>query len=125
MQTIISSILAVLLAICTCHVFAAPSAPSTETRKVTKQDLYVFARILQPLRNLVADANELEAVIAKELPNKVGELAKRQSAWDLDYGWGGGRFGKRGDAKKRYDMYGFGGGRFGRDVDHVNMDAHH
>ena len=52
-------------------------------------------------------------------------LAKRQPAWDLDYGWGGGRFGKRSEGRptrgggKQYDMYNF-GGRFGRDVSHVD-----
>ena len=37
----------------------------------------------------------------------------------LDYGWGGGRFGKRSADKKRFDLYGS-AGRFGRDVDHVD-----
>lgn len=40
---------------------------------------------------------------------------KRQGSWSLDYGLGGGRFGKRG-----YADYGLGGGRYGRDVDHVD-----
>ncbi len=42
----------------------------------------------------------------------------------MDYGWGGGRFGKRSgqEAPKRYDMYG-NYGRFGRDVDHVDADG--
>lgn len=124
MNTLIASMLAVLLAACTLHVSAAPSP--TSSQKASKQELYILAKILQPLRQLVNDATELEAVIVKELPNaKISEAVKRQSAWDLDYGWGGGRFGKRGEAKKRYDMYGFGGGRFGRDVDHVDVDGHH
>ena len=38
----------------------------------------------------------------------------------LDYGWGGGRFGKRSaDDKKRYESY-IAERRFGRDVDHVD-----
>jgi len=125
MQKIICSVLAVILAVCAVHAIAAPSQTADAGSKTAKQEVYILARILQPLRQVVANAKELEEVI-KELHSKVGgDMSKRQSAWDLDYGWGGGRFGKRGDAKKRYDMYGFGGGRFGRDVDHVDVDAHH
>ncbi len=54
------------------------------------------------------------------------EVHKRQQQWEaMDYGWGGGRFGKRAGADavpKRYDMYGS-YGRFGRDDDHVDPDA--
>jgi len=39
-----------------------------------------------------------------------GEEQKREAAWDMDYGWGGGRFGKR------MDSLGI-AGRFGRSVD--------
>ena len=46
-------------------------------------------------------------------------LLLQQGAWDMDYGWGGGRFGKRAPSK-RYDMYGI-GGRFGRDVSRVQQ----
>lgn len=49
----------------------------------------------------------------------ISGMDKRQGRWDLDYGLGGGRFGKRG-----YDDYVLGGGRFGRDVDHVRDIDH-
>lgn len=52
---------------------------------------------------------------------------KRQGSWDLDYGLGGGRFGKRAGklpprVRRPADYFSLGGmgGRFGRDVDHVN-----
>jgi len=38
------------------------------------------------------------------------ETRKREAAWDMDYGWGGGRFGKR------MDSLGM-AGRFGRSVE--------
>nr|AXN93480.1 cholecystokinin [Mizuhopecten yessoensis] len=48
----------------------------------------------------------------------ISGIDKRQGRWDLDYGLGGGRFGKR-----EYDDYRLGGGRFGRDLNHVrDMD---
>jgi len=37
------------------------------------------------------------------------DAIKREAAWDMDYGWGGGRFGKR------MDSLGI-AGRFGRSV---------
>ena len=46
-------------------------------------------------------------------PGSDNDMKKRQGAWDMDYGWGGGRFGKRADMLD----YGWGGGRFGKRAD--------
>lgn len=44
-------------------------------------------------------------------------VIKRESSLDMDYGWGGGRFGKR------MDSLGI-AGRFGRSVDRIQPGKH-
>ena len=65
--------------------------------------------------------------IRVRVPNKRYRLTFPMSEWSiitcfvgdmLDYGWGGGRFGKRSP-----DMYAAFERRFGRDVDHVDPSA--
>ena len=98
---------------------AAPS--SAGDAAPSKQETLFLARLLRPVRELANQASQIEAIIEDAVSK--GMPTKRQGAgWDMDYGWGGGRFGKRAEAKKRYDMYGM-GGRFGRDVDHIDTDA--
>ena len=91
--------------------------------------LMFLAKLLTPLRELSKRAGQLEGLIsdaAQDDSQLAAELHKRQQQWEvMDYGWGGGRFGKRAmgqEAPKRYDMYG-NYGRFGRDVDHVDSDG--
>ena len=105
MNNLVSGLIA-FLALC---VLCAMSAPA-------KRDDDQEA-LLQNLRSL---ADTMESLVDR-LDSGVN-LAKRQGAWDMDYGWGGGRFGKRTSGSnsqqggaKRYDMYGL-TGRFGRDV---------
>ena len=93
------------------------------------QRLLFLAKLLTPLRELSKRAGQLEGLIsdaAQDDSRLAAELHKRQQQWEvMDYGWGGGRFGKRAmgqEAPKRYDMYG-NYGRFGRDVDHVDADG--
>ena len=93
------------------------------------QRLLFLAKLLTPLRELSKRAGQLEGLIsdaAQDDSQLAAELHKRQQQWEvMDYGWGGGRFGKRAmgqEAPKRYDMYG-NYGRFGRDVDHVDADG--
>jgi hypothetical protein len=52
-------------------------------------------------------------------------VEEKRSKWEMERGWGGGRFGKRqqwASSGRNYDMYGM-GGRFGRNVDRV-LAAH-
>ena len=68
--------------------------------------------------------NTFKSIVENVKKHTLQELAKRQgSAYAMDYGLGGGRWGKRSDsAHKRFDLYGLPGGRFGRDVDHVDPE---
>ena len=101
-------------------VWAAAAPSDTSDTASSKQEALFLARLLRPVRGLAKQASQLEAIL-DDAASKV-TLSKRQGAgWDMDYGWGGGRFGKRSQDKKPYDMYGM-GGRFGRDVDHVDSD---
>ena len=111
------SIAVVVLAVCAC---VTQAAPATVVRESMKGEIVFLAKILGPLRQLPNKLEDIEAIIERAATDKdfVMEVAKRQGgAWDMDYGWGGGRFGKR-DSDKRYDSFGL-GGRFGRSVDHV------
>ena len=103
---------------------AVPAKKSDDSQR-----LLFLAKLLTPLRELSKRAGQLEGLIsdaAQDDSQLAAELHKRQQQWEvMDYGWGGGRFGKRAmgqEAPKRYDMYG-NYGRFGRDVDHVDADG--
>ena len=131
-----------------CMVTAAPSGSamkddidtvSTEEQLLTNKELMFLLELVAPLKRLSQDADYIQKLVERmahmngdheKVENLVGEIYKRQGQWDMDYGWGGGRFGKRGggsDGKassKRYDMYGM-SGRFGRDLDHVSAVLKH
>ena len=111
----------VLLALCAvCLAWAAAAPAATNHARPSKDEALFISRLVAPMRDLANRASEIEALLEEVASNGVPE--KRQGGWDMDYGWGGGRFGKRAEAKKRYDMYGM-GGRFGRDVDHIDTDT--
>ena len=104
---------------------ALVTAASADTvdKRPSKEQLVLY-RLVSSIQNLAQEADDLQAFIEKAAGElDLGELAKRQ-AWEMDYGWGGGRFGKRSDGKKRYDAYGM-AGRFGRDTAHVKSDNQH
>lgn len=72
----------------------------------------VLAKILQDSKQITDLIRLLSHQRAVQEGSQEGEQEKRdnQAAWDMDYGWGGGRFGKR------MDSLGI-AGRFGRSVD--------
>ena len=112
--TLLLSLTVSALAILT-SALAAPSGQKEDA--LADEESLIFAKLLGPVRELAERAGALEILLEKAAQGDDAaftELAKRQGAWDMDYGWGGGRFGKRGHGK-RYDMYGM-SGRFGRDV---------
>lgn len=90
----------------------------------TDDELLVLARLLAPIRELSERAGALESLVEKAAggDDSLFTEMKRQGAWDQDYGWGGGRFGKRTNHGKRYDMYGM-SGRFGRDVSRASRNS--
>lgn len=111
---------------------AVPAKKSERAAAVDNRQLLFLAKLLTPLKELSKRAGQLEGLISDAAEGDTelaAELHKRQQQWEvMDYGWGGGRFGKRApavgqEAPKRYDMYG-NYGRFGRDVDHVDADGH-
>ena len=104
------------------------AVPAKKSQQDSHQ-LMFLAKLLTPLKELSKRAGQLEELISdatQDAPELAAELHKRQQQWEvMDYGWGGGRFGKRAmgqEAPKRYDMYG-NYGRFGRDTDHVDPDG--
>ncbi len=109
---------------------AVPAKKTTESEPESDQNLMFLAKLLHPLRELARRASQLEGLVSAAMEKDsdfAAELHKRQQQWEaMDYGWGGGRFGKRAGGAdavpKRYDMYGS-YGRFGRDVDHVDPDS--
>lgn len=112
---------AIVLALCA-HLSEGTSSSAIESDSV-KGEIYILAKLLGPIRQLTNRLEDIEAIIERAATDHefAMEVAKRQGgAWDMDYGWGGGRFGKR-DSNKRYDAFGL-GGRFGRSVDHVDVE---
>lgn len=100
-----------------CVVTAATSSQEEEEadKEVRKQELFLLAKLLHPSKLRQSNRASLalnDLDLEKGLGNKE-EMKKRQGAWDMDYGWGGGRFGKRADMLD----YGWGGGRFGKRAD--------
>lgn len=105
-------------------VFSSTSAsagvvdPPTKTQSVVR-----LSRVMDEIRRLsdlgrLLDLKVQQAVIGdgrgSPMMPDLGSLEqqqqqKREAAWDMDYGWGGGRFGKR------MDTLGI-AGRFGRSV---------
>jgi len=111
-----------------CLISSVISAPSATKDDSAEDDLLVLrlARILEPVQELARRAVALEELVEKAASgdeSASSEFVKRQGAWDQqDYGWGGGRFGKRQSHGKRYDMYGM-SGRFGRDVSRALLES--
>jgi len=74
----------------------------------------VLARILQDSKQISELIRLLQTYNSRPRSGNQDEVLrednKREAAWDMDYGWGGGRFGKR------MDSLGI-AGRFGRSVD--------
>ncbi len=113
------------LAVCIMCVLSAPAAK--DQAQTSHQDTYrALKRYFADLRG---NTNVIESILHK-LENgdsvSLNEMAKRQGAWDMDYGWGGGRFGKRDNSNSdlganRYDVYDI-SGRFERDVAHVKNE---
>ena len=104
-----------------CLISSILAAPAVKVDATTDEDmlfLHKLAKILEPIHDLNRRAGALEELVQKATSDSEeaasSEYQKRQGAWDqVDYGWGGGRFGKRQTHGKRYDMYGL-SGRFGR-----------
>jgi len=121
------ALLSVVIAAC-CLRLATGSTTSKEAVKPSPEELLFLARLMAPLKELSQDVRRIQSFVEQVTRNRnilVTGLSKRQPAWDLDYGWGGGRFGKRSERPtraKQYDMYNF-GGRFGRDVSHVATET--
>jgi len=107
----------------------ASSHKSAVERSTRDDEMMILSKLIEPIRELSERAGQLETLVAKATndDDMFSGPGKRQgkAAWDMDYGWGGGRFGKRnelgaGGQGKRYDMYGM-SGRFGRDVSRVSQ----
>jgi len=72
---------------------------------------FVLAEILQDSRQIGELAHHLQGYRGRvDGEGDTYPGVKREAAWDMDYGWGGGRFGKR------MDTLGM-AGRFGRSAD--------
>jgi len=84
---------------------ANPSNPSSIILAKVMQDSKQITELIRLLSHQKAFLESSQDGSLK------GDDQKREAAWDMDYGWGGGRFGKR-------DSLGF-AGRFGRSVDKV------
>ena len=105
---------------------------SLDDQLISNNELMFLLKLISPRKNVVSYADRPRKVInpiahdgesRQEMEDIVGGIFKRNEKWNMDYGWGGGRYGKReaADSKissKRYDMYGM-SGRFGRDLEHV------
>nr|QUP52013.1 sulfakinin [Urechis unicinctus] len=117
------AIIAIIIAICACAVHAAP--PPSARDDVVKDDVLLIAKLMAPLQQLSRKLEEIQSYLEHTASDREFnmEMAKRQ-AWDMDYGYGGGRFGKRTSDDKRYDAFGI-AGRFGRSVDHVDPEFNH
>ena len=114
-----------------CCLRSSTAAPTSKAVvKPSAEELLFLARLMAPLKELSQDVQRIQSFVEQVTRNRnmlMTGLSKRQPAWDLDYGWGGGRFGKRSERPtraKQYDMYNF-GGRFGRDVSHVDTTEQH
>jgi len=84
--------------ICACIVMAASDVADTSSSSSSR---YSLAKILNELRHLTqAVQDRPPEVQASVADSDIGETRwsnKRDPEWDTDYGWGGGRFGKRRD----------------------------
>jgi len=90
--------------------------PNTEqASSLATSNNVALAKVLQDARHLIGHlrASSRGLVAAGDINE---EAVKREAAWDMDYGWGGGRFGKR-----RPDLLGM-AGRFGRSVNEARDD---
>lgn len=115
-----TSVLSILAA---CVLGVAAAAPAASDQKRPSKEQVILARLMAAIKYLAIEADDLEAFVEKATSSLDLSGVEKRQAWEMDYGWGGGRFGKRGDSQKRYDAYGI-AGRFGRDVDHVDSDSH-
>ncbi|KAK2141978.1 hypothetical protein LSH36_1009g01006 [Paralvinella palmiformis] len=128
-QVLLSSAVTLLMMIQVFGVDGSSIAASAPSDVQTKKEILFLAKIVAPLREIAREAEQLASLVERvAAEGDLGlELAKRQGAWDMDYGWGGGRFGKRGSGTstsqsgKRYDSFGI-AGRFGRSVE--NAEGH-
>jgi hypothetical protein len=111
--------LVAFMALCVLCVISAPATRDEESSQEIK--FRYLKKFVDDLRVMVDNVNKLTSgeISLDEMTKRQG---KQSGAWDMDYGWGGGRFGKRNSGNtnsqagaKRYDMYGM-TGRFGRDV---------
>jgi len=83
----------------------SPGSPSGSSSSL------VLAKILQDSKQISELIRLLQTYSHQGTVSDDGiREGKREAAWDMDYGWGGGRFGKR------MDSLGI-AGRFGRSVD--------
>ena len=123
-QLLLSCAAALVLVLCAVGTEGASVAENDVT---AKKELLFLAKILAPLKELAREALELSSFVERVATDRdfAMDMTKRQGAWDMDYGWGGGRFGKRGSSTntggqsaKRYDSFGI-AGRFGRSVDNA------
>lgn len=103
--------------------FSSTSASAGVVDPPTKTQSVRLSRVMDEIRRLsdlgrLLDLKVQQAVIGdgrgSPMMPDLGSLEqqqqqKREAAWDMDYGWGGGRFGKR------MDTLGI-AGRFGRSV---------
>jgi hypothetical protein len=55
-----------------------------------------------PLSRIAEELRKLTASLEKDAGAGLDAEAEKRGAWDMDYGWGGGRFGKRDVSSARY-----------------------
>ena len=107
---------------------------SEDFTKFTNNQLENTDKNHAPSFGTLKEFDSSNAVDSNDIFNKDSDrfsAAKRQGAWDYDYGLGGGRFGKRAGrfsqrVRRPVDYFSYGGlgGRFGRDTEHVSqLDA--
>lgn len=108
----LASMVAGLVAILACTLVLSAGTASGNIDQASKSQTVRLTKLLDEVRRL----SELNRLIELKVQQALlgadgGSLAdqKREASWDMDYGWGGGRFGKR------MDSLGI-AGRFGRSV---------
>lgn len=114
----LASVVAGLVALlaCTLVLSAGTVQGSTIDQASSKSQTVRLTKLLDEVRRLSELNRLVELKVQGALlgpdggPSSLqGEQGKRETSWDMDYGWGGGRFGKR------MDSLGI-AGRFGRSV---------
>lgn len=109
----LASIVAGLVAILACTLVLSAGTVTGNTDQASKSQTIRFTKLLDEVRRLSELNRLVELKVQQALLGVDGgalaEHEKREASWDMDYGWGGGRFGKR------MDSLGI-AGRFGRSV---------